>query len=76
MKWRMQAACRDYDLDLFFPDTYHNGSEVRRAKAICASCPVREECLAYAIENGDDEYGIFGGTTPRERVRLRRQVPV
>lgn len=40
------------------------------AKNLCAGCPVRDECLSYALEN-DEQYGIWGGLTPSQRDRIR-----
>ena len=68
--WREDAACRSSDPDVFFPD----GEDVvgiAQAKAICAACPVREDCLAFAVELNQTD-GIWGGRTPAERRRLRR----
>jgi WhiB family redox-sensing transcriptional regulator len=62
--WRSRAACRGADPDLFFP----LGSN-REAIAICAGCPVREDCLDEALEKGD--LGIRGGTTETERRLMR-----
>ncbi|MDQ0379894.1 WhiB family transcriptional regulator [Amycolatopsis thermophila] len=72
--WRTRAACRDEDPELFFPvsEMGPGARQVARAKAVCASCPVRAECLAYALDAGLDN-GIFGGTTERERRSLIRQ---
>ncbi|NIH79293.1 WhiB family transcriptional regulator [Amycolatopsis viridis] len=75
--WRTSAACRDEDPELFFPvsEMGPGARQVARAKAVCASCPVRAECLAYALDAGLDN-GIFGGTTEQERrslVRSRRR---
>ena len=65
--WMEDAACRDTDLDVFFPDdTRLIGSAVKSAKAICGVCPVAAECLAYAQTNGI-MYGIWGGLVWRER---------
>ena len=71
--WRQGAACRDQDPELFFPLTEMGpgARQVDRAKAVCARCPVRADCLAYALEGGLD-HGIFGGTTESERRELRR----
>lgn len=72
--WRSRAACRDQDPELFFPvsELGPGASQVAEAKAVCARCPVRVECLRYAVEGGLD-HGIFGGTTPTERRQLTRR---
>ncbi|WP_298182693.1 WhiB family transcriptional regulator [Saccharomonospora sp.] len=72
--WRHHAACRDEDPELFFPvsDMGPGAQQTAQAKAVCARCPVREECLRYALDNGLD-YGIFGGLTERERRDLLRR---
>ncbi|MCC7078652.1 MAG: WhiB family transcriptional regulator [Acidimicrobiia bacterium] len=67
-EWRRLARCRDRDPDVFFPG---RGMSTAPAKAICASCPVRAECLEYALENRE-KYGIWGGKSERERRQLRR----
>ncbi|MHA6615760.1 WhiB family transcriptional regulator [Pseudonocardia sp. DLS-67] len=71
--WRELAACRDQDPELFFPlsEVGPGARQVDRAKSVCARCPVRAECLAYALDNGLD-HGIFGGTTETERRAFRR----
>jgi WhiB family redox-sensing transcriptional regulator len=66
--WQAQAACTGADPDLFFPD---RGELALDAKAVCAGCPVREHCLAHALQFHED-HGVWGGTTPTERRRLRR----
>ncbi|HLU54070.1 MAG TPA: WhiB family transcriptional regulator [Pseudonocardia sp.] len=71
--WRLAAACRDHDPELFFPlsEVGPGARQVERAKAVCAGCPVRSECLDYALAAGLD-HGIFGGMTETERRVLRR----
>jgi WhiB family transcriptional regulator, redox-sensing transcriptional regulator len=69
--WRQEAACRDLPGGMFFP-TGSSTEEEAPARAVCASCPVRAECLEHALKTRTD-YGIWGGTNPRERARLRRQ---
>ncbi|MCL4449452.1 MAG: WhiB family transcriptional regulator [Actinobacteria bacterium] len=54
--------------DLFFPE---RGASTREAKAVCRGCIVRGECLEYALKNGE-RFGIWGGTSERERRRIRR----
>ena len=71
--WTDEAACRGEDPELFFPlGLGHEFSgQIRRAKAICGRCPVREDCLLTALGR-PDRYGIFGGLTEDERAKLRR----
>ena len=71
--WRSAAACRSADPELFFPisDSGKSLEQVAEAKAICAGCPVRRECLAFALRTGQ-VYGIWGGTTTHERAIARR----
>lgn len=70
--WRHRAACREEDPELFFPlsEMGPGARQAAEAKAVCARCPVRAECLDYALENGLD-HGIFGGLTEEERRRVR-----
>lgn len=71
--WSKRAACRDADPELFFPVSKvdaKNQDQIRRAKKICARCPVRKECLQEAMDSGAE--GVFGGTTEQERRELRR----
>lgn len=67
-EWTDQAACRDHDPELFFPvsETGPGARQAERAKAVCATCPVRQQCLDFAVSNGLG-HGIFGGMTPSER---------
>jgi len=54
------------------PFSQKKGGSTRDAKRVCESCPVREECLKYAMDN-DERFGIWGGLSERERRRLRKQ---
>jgi WhiB family redox-sensing transcriptional regulator len=69
--WRAYAACAETDPDLFFAP---GAIEHKLAKRICRLCPVRQECLAYAMDEPVD-HGIWGGLTERERRRYRRRAP-
>ena len=75
--WRERAACRaGVDPDLFFPAAESGAArnaQVRAAKAVCARCPVRAECLTEALAR--IPYGIAGGLTEHERRRLRTHPP-
>jgi WhiB family redox-sensing transcriptional regulator len=63
--WRQFAACRSADPELFFPVTL-SGRQEEEAKAICAGCWVRSQCLTFATLTGQ-EHGIWGGLTDEER---------
>lgn len=70
--WKDYAACAECDPELFFPSDgdKHCG---RIAKYVCRQCPVQAECLEYALRSSRREYGIWGGTTTKERDLLRQQ---
>jgi len=72
--WRAAGACLSADPDLFFPipSTGLAERQTARAKAICAGCRVRRECLDFAVSHGL-AYGIWGGTSPDDRQRERRR---
>ena len=67
-KWRLQASCMGCDPELFYPQ---RGESTKSGKEVCAGCPVREECLEYALANSE-RFGIWGGMSERERRKLRR----
>lgn len=67
--WRADGLCAQTDADLFFAV---GALEHKQAKRICRSCPVRTECLSYAMDSPVD-HGIWGGLTERERRRWRRK---
>ena len=71
--WRDEAACRDADPDIFFPPgrDHVDRPSTARARAICAGCPVLDDCLAHAIAT-DQPDGIWGGLNTTERRRLAR----
>ena len=72
--WRKQALCRDTDPDLFFPvgTTGQALVQIDRAKQVCNQCPVKADCLEFALETNQDS-GIWGGTSEEERRKLRRE---
>lgn len=75
--WTDSAACRasGVDPELFFPVSETGMAahrQVAQAKAVCGRCPVAGQCLEWAVRTGEPE-GIWGGTTPDERRRLRRR---
>ena len=66
--WRRLAACRDADPELFFPVSASGPSldQITQAKEICTDCPVRRQCLVFAL-NTRQNHGIWGGMTEEER---------
>jgi WhiB family redox-sensing transcriptional regulator len=69
--WQLRAACRGPQAYLFFPPSQPERKDERdiresRAKAICASCGVRDECLAFALDTRE-QHGIWGGKNEVER---------
>lgn len=69
-EWQEQALCAQTDPEAFFPE---KGGSTREAKRICQGCPVRDECLEFALEH-DERFGIWGGLSERERRRLKREI--
>lgn len=67
--WTEQALCAQVDPELFFPD---KGGSSRPAIAICGRCEVREQCLQLALDNGE-EYGLWGGLSPKHRRQSGRE---
>lgn len=69
MNWDDEAGCRGIDPDVFFPD--RPSDPALAAKAICRGCPVRTQCLEFALATRLD-HGVWGGLTELERRSLRR----
>ena len=77
--WMVLAACVGHDTNLFFPQPgTHLRSDIREAKKICATCPVKMACLNYALNMEQISPrscpGIWGGTHERERSRIIHQL--
>jgi WhiB family transcriptional regulator, redox-sensing transcriptional regulator len=74
ISWQQGAACRGADVNLFFTPSHLESKEEREmredeAKAICAICPVRAQCLEFALETREP-HGIWGGLNEIERRHL------
>lgn len=71
LDWQEKAACGQPHTD---PDWWHSETgAARRAVAVCRqTCPVRGECLTYALSN-DERLGVWGGMTTRERDQFSRR---
>jgi WhiB family transcriptional regulator, redox-sensing transcriptional regulator len=69
LEWQEHAACRDATLELFYSV---EEADIRQALAVCERCEVRPVCLAFAMEHRE-HFGVWGGTTERERRRIFRR---
>lgn len=71
--WMSWAACLHANPELFFPTAagLTGAGQAQEAKEVCASCPVRPACLAYALTTGQ-QHGIWGGATEKERQTIAR----
>ena len=69
--WLDQAACIGADTKLFFPG---RGSTPKIAKEICGGCPVRVECLEYAIRK-NVQGGVLGGESVHAPIQMEVQQP-
>ena len=65
-EWMARGKCADESPTLFFPS---DGVGVEVARRICATCPVKEECLEHALVNRID-HGVWGGASERQRRRI------
>lgn len=73
-EWTRDAVCAQIDPELFFPD---KGGSTATAKKVCAGCPVRRQCLEYALEHESGAAGthtsypsgIYGGLSELRRER-------
>ncbi|MEO7803626.1 MAG: WhiB family transcriptional regulator [Actinomycetota bacterium] len=68
LSWQGKARCNEVDPEIFFPE---RGGSSKAARTVCNDCSVRLECLRYALANRE-QFGIWGGTSERERRKLRR----
>jgi len=84
MSWRSEAACDGANPEIFFlgygspgrGKASLNKTAKARAMELCAGCPVIGECLTYALALPPSaDFGIWGGTTARQRLRLRQHQP-
>ena len=80
--WRDYAACHGDNPEKWFPVADENRDrgesasarqQADAAKAVCNRCPVRPNCLEWALETGQD-YGVWGGMSPNERRAFKRSL--
>lgn len=73
-EWRSRAACRGLATSLWFPaveQSTRTDGDGHAARLVCGGCPVRGECLDYALETRQP-FGIWGGLSVRARRQLNR----
>lgn len=66
--WYSRALCPETDPEAFYPE---KGGSTAEAKKICRGCPVKDQCLQWALDH-DERFGVWGGLSDRERRRLKR----
>lgn len=66
--WQNRALCAEVDPEIFFPEQEERTAF--HAKKVCKSCPVRTECLEYALNTGQ-EHGVWGGVCSKERQKIK-----
>ena len=71
LAWKQAGACRGLDATIFHPDPT-KGQTASQALAVCDGCVIQKKCLDFALSARED-VGVWGGTTERERRRIRRQ---
>jgi WhiB family redox-sensing transcriptional regulator len=73
--WRDDALCVGLPSEVFFPETMTN-NRFDAALKVCAKCKVQIQCLRLVIglDDVDDRWGVFGGTTPRQRRVIRYEL--
>ena len=64
--WMDDAVCAQVGTEMFFPIP---GGSTAAAKAVCGTCEVRQECLAFALRTGQ-RYGIWGGYAARHLPKM------
>lgn len=69
MTWQEHAACKDKPRAWFFPGPNEHPDA---ARLVCRTCPVKPDCLEYAVTFPEPLHGVWGGTTVKERRALRR----
>ena len=79
--WMDRAACKGMDPELFYPERCNGAGRpvlgspanmhIAAARAVCTECPVRDECLEYAITT-NEQRGVWGGATVRQRRRIKQ----
>ena len=69
--WRSQSACLTADPELFFPLSSVGPSldQLAAAKKVCGRCPVRQQCLDFALATRQP-HGVWGGMSEKERAPL------
>lgn len=68
--WYNYGKCRDFETDLFFPEP-GEVAKSKKAISVCKGCPVRAECLTWAM-NEHESFGVWGGFSYRSRTKMMR----
>ena len=72
LSWMSEGLCADRDSAVFFPERGETWKVVAAKRVCMTPCPVRDECLAFALDN-HEQFGVWGGATVMERRKLRKE---
>lgn len=71
--WFDLASCKG-KTELMFPKQHKDITYIAQARAICKSCPVKKQCLEYALEFPPaDMHGVWAGLTSRQLAAEQRR---
>lgn len=69
--WQDRAACAGTPIEWWFPSSRSDINVMKAAIAVCGHCPVKADCLDYALSDlPTRDHGIWAGTTPEQRYKL------
>jgi WhiB family redox-sensing transcriptional regulator len=72
--WHADAACRGQGPAAFFPTRRDRKEPTRAVRRACRECPVRIDCLQFALDHGSyADHGVWGGTSEKQRRQARRR---
>lgn len=74
LSWKKDALCRNMPPNFFYPVGQSRAAEAQteQAQRVCHECPVKDECLEYAVTN-NERHGVWGGESEKSRMTIMRQ---
>lgn len=70
-----EGLCTEVGVEIFYPEGPGEAESIyRMSRRICGNCPVKQACLEWAVRH--ESHGMWGGTTPRERMAIRKKLGI